>query len=67
VGQDSSPAAVLPGPKLAPFAQKKRVLQSLVIGIRPDLAEKIQKTLSAMEAVDDPLDMVLSLFRFHRL
>jgi proteic killer suppression protein len=36
-------------------------------GIRPDLAEKIQKFLSALEAANGPLDMVLPLFRFHRL
>jgi hypothetical protein len=38
-----------------------------VSGIRPDLAEKIQKILSALEAANGPLDMALPFFRFHRL
>jgi toxin HigB-1 len=36
-------------------------------GIRPDLAEKLQKILSALEAAASPEDMVLPMFRFHPL
>ena len=36
-------------------------------GIRPDLVEKIQKILSALDAANGPEDMVLPLFRFHPL
>jgi len=36
-------------------------------GIRPDLVEKIQKFLSALDAASGPLDMVLPPFRFHPL
>lgn len=36
-------------------------------GIRPDLVEKAQKILSALEAAAGPEDMTLPLFRFHRL
>ena len=36
-------------------------------GIRPDLVEKVQKILSALEAAEGPRDMALPLFRFHPL
>jgi toxin HigB-1 len=36
-------------------------------GIRPDLVDKVQKILSALEAANNPEDMALSLFRFHPL
>ncbi len=36
-------------------------------GIRPDLVEKLQKILSALEAANGPGDMALPLFRFHPL
>ena len=36
-------------------------------GIRPDLVDKAQKILSALEAADDPEDMALPMFRFHPL
>ena len=36
-------------------------------GIRPDLVEKVQKILSALEAAEGPQDMALPLFRFHPL
>ncbi len=36
-------------------------------GIRPDLVEKVQKILSALEAAEGPRDMVLPIFRFHPL
>ena len=35
--------------------------------IRPDLADKAQKILSALEAADGPEDMALPMFRFHPL
>lgn len=36
-------------------------------GIRPDLVDKVQKILSALEAAEGPGDMVLPQFRFHPL
>ena len=36
-------------------------------GVRPDLVTKVQKILSALEAANGPEDMVLPMFRFHRL
>ena len=36
-------------------------------GIRPDMVDKIQKVLSALEAATGPEDMALPLFRFHPL
>jgi proteic killer suppression protein len=36
-------------------------------GIRPDLVDKAQKILSALEAADSPEDMALPIFRFHPL
>ena len=36
-------------------------------GIRPDLVDKAQKILSALEAADAPKDMALPMFRFHQL
>ena len=36
-------------------------------GIRPDLADKVQKILSALEAAEGPGDMALPLYRFHPL
>ena len=36
-------------------------------GIRPDLVDKVQKILSALEAANGPEDMALPMFRFHRL
>lgn len=36
-------------------------------GIRPDLVNKVQKILSALEAADGPGDMALPMFRFHPL
>ena len=36
-------------------------------GIRPDLVDKGQKILSALEAADGPEDMALPMFRFHPL
>ncbi len=36
-------------------------------GIRPDLVEKVQKILSALEAANGPEEMSLPLFRFHSL
>jgi len=36
-------------------------------GIRPDLVEKVQKILSALEAANGPEDMALPMFRFHPL
>jgi proteic killer suppression protein len=36
-------------------------------GIRPDLVDKVQKILSALEAADGPEDMALPMFRFHPL
>jgi toxin HigB-1 len=35
--------------------------------IRPDLVEKVQKILSALEAANSPQEMALPLFRFHAL
>ncbi len=35
--------------------------------IRPDLVERVQKILSALEAANGPEDMVLPMFRFHPL
>ena len=36
-------------------------------GIRPDLVEKVQKILSALEAANGPEDMALPSFRLHPL
>jgi toxin HigB-1 len=36
-------------------------------GIRPDLVEKVQKILSALEAANNPQEIALPLFRFHPL
>jgi toxin HigB-1 len=36
-------------------------------GIRPDLVDKAQKILSALEAADSPGDMALPMFRLHPL
>jgi len=36
-------------------------------GIRPDLLDKVQRILSALEAADALEDMALPMFRFHRL
>jgi proteic killer suppression protein len=36
-------------------------------GLRPDLVEKVQKILSALEAAEGPQEMALPMFRFHRL
>ena len=36
-------------------------------GIRPDIVDKVQKILSALEAADSPEDMALPMFRFHPL
>jgi len=36
-------------------------------GIRPDMVDKVQLLLSALEAADSPRDMALPLFRFHPL
>jgi proteic killer suppression protein len=36
-------------------------------GIRPDLVDKAQKILSALEAADSPEDVALPMFRFHPL
>ena len=36
-------------------------------GIRPDMVDKVQKILSALEAADTPEDMNLPMFRFHPL
>ena len=36
-------------------------------GIRPDMVDKAQKILSALEAADSPEDMDLPMFRFHPL
>lgn len=36
-------------------------------GIRPDMVDKVQKILSALEAADSPKDMALPMFRFHPL
>ena len=36
-------------------------------GIRPDMLDKVQKILSALEAADRPQDMNLPMFRFHPL
>jgi toxin HigB-1 len=36
-------------------------------GIRPDMVDKVQKILSALEAADSPEDMALPMFRFHPL
>jgi len=36
-------------------------------GIRPDLVEKVQKILSALEAANGPEDMALPMFRLHPL
>jgi len=36
-------------------------------GIRPDMVDKVQKILSALEAADRPEDMALPMFRFHPL
>lgn len=36
-------------------------------GIRPDLVEKVQKILSALEAANVPEDMALPMFRLHPL
>ncbi|HXM40075.1 MAG TPA: type II toxin-antitoxin system RelE/ParE family toxin [Bryobacteraceae bacterium] len=35
--------------------------------IRPDLLEKVQKILSALEAANGPEEMALPMFRFHPL
>ena len=35
-------------------------------GIRPDLVDKAQKILSALEAANGPEDMALPMFRFTR-
>ena len=36
-------------------------------GIRPDMVNKAQKILTALEAADSPEDMALPMFRFHPL
>ena len=36
-------------------------------GIRPDMVDKVQKILSALEAADSPEDMALPMFRLHPL
>ena len=36
-------------------------------GIRPDLLDKVQKILSALEAADSPEEMALPQFWFHPL
>jgi proteic killer suppression protein len=36
-------------------------------GIWPDLVDKVQKIISALEAADRPEDMALPMFRFHKL
>jgi toxin HigB-1 len=36
-------------------------------GIRPDLVDKVQKILSALEAASGPEEMALPMFRFHPL
>lgn len=36
-------------------------------GIRPDMVDKVQKILSALEAADTPEDMNLPMFRCHPL
>jgi proteic killer suppression protein len=36
-------------------------------GIRPDLAEKLQKILSALAAASGPEEMALPMFRLHPL
>ncbi len=36
-------------------------------GIRPDMVDKAQKILSALEAADSPEEMDLPMFRFHPL
>jgi toxin HigB-1 len=36
-------------------------------GIRPDLVEKVQKILSALEAANGPQEMILPTFRLHPL
>lgn len=36
-------------------------------GVRPDLVEKVQKILSALEAANNPEEMALPMFRFHPL
>ena len=36
-------------------------------GLRPDLVDKVQKILSALEAANGPEDMALPLFRLHPL
>ena len=36
-------------------------------GIRPDMVDKVQKILSALEAANGPEDMALPMFRFHPL
>ena len=36
-------------------------------GIRPDLVDKVQEILSALEAADSPEDIALPMFRFHPL
>jgi len=36
-------------------------------GSRPDMVDKVQKILSALEAADRPEEMKLPMFRFHPL
>lgn len=36
-------------------------------GIRPDMVDKAQEILSALEAADSPEEMDLPMFRFHPL
>lgn len=36
-------------------------------GIRPDLADKLRKILSALEAAECPEDLALPMFRLHPL
>jgi toxin HigB-1 len=36
-------------------------------GIRPDMVDKVQQILSALEAANGPEDLALPLFRFHPL
>lgn len=37
------------------------------IGVRPDLVEKVQRILSALDAANGPEEMALPMFRFHPL
>ena len=36
-------------------------------GIRPDMVDKVQKILSALEAAERPEEMNIPMFRFHTL